>query len=139
MINRAHDREMSKKTQRHDQILSILEVNPSIRVAAMADDLGEYGYGDLFRGLGANFHADRRDDPIEVGFGNAIIREGLPRGLPSAKASHDSNGPHVSCQQVRKVDDVDLGIAGDDHRVVIGSQANVGQNFGESSGSDLHC
>ena len=31
---------------------------------AMADDLSEYGYGDLFRGLGANFHADRRDDPI---------------------------------------------------------------------------
>ncbi|KZY47575.1 hypothetical protein A3731_29555 [Roseovarius sp. HI0049] len=31
---------MSKKTQRHDQILSILEVNPSIRVAEMADELG---------------------------------------------------------------------------------------------------
>ncbi|MEQ8898747.1 MAG: DeoR/GlpR family DNA-binding transcription regulator [Roseovarius sp.] len=30
---------MSKKTQRHDQILSILEVNPSIRVAEMAEEL----------------------------------------------------------------------------------------------------
>lgn len=31
---------MSKKTQRHDQILSILEVNPSIRVSEMAEELG---------------------------------------------------------------------------------------------------
>lgn len=31
---------MSKKTQRHDQILSILEVNPSIRVAELAEELG---------------------------------------------------------------------------------------------------
>lgn len=31
---------MSKKTQRHEQILSILEVNPSIRVAEMAEELG---------------------------------------------------------------------------------------------------
>ena len=126
-------------TEQHPRPILLAVVRSRSGHPAMADDLGEYGYGDLFRGLGANFHADRRDDPIEVGFGNAIIREGLPRGLPSAKASHDSNGPHVSCQQVRKVDDVDLGIAGDDHRVVIGSQANVGQNFGESSGSDLHC
>lgn len=31
---------MTKKTQRHDQILSMLEVNPSIRVAEMAEELG---------------------------------------------------------------------------------------------------
>ncbi len=31
---------MSKKTKRHDQILGILEVDPSIRVAEMAEELG---------------------------------------------------------------------------------------------------
>src|SRR6056297_1121169 len=31
---------MSKKILRHDQILSILEVNPSIRVAEIAEELG---------------------------------------------------------------------------------------------------
>lgn len=31
---------MSKKTQRHDRILSVLDVNPSIRVNALADELG---------------------------------------------------------------------------------------------------
>ncbi|QGX99302.1 DeoR/GlpR transcriptional regulator [Roseovarius faecimaris] len=31
---------MSKKTQRHDRILSVLDVNPSIRVNELADELG---------------------------------------------------------------------------------------------------
>ncbi len=31
---------MSKKTQRHDHILSVLEANPSIRVTQLAEDLG---------------------------------------------------------------------------------------------------
>ncbi|MGY9011240.1 MAG: DeoR family transcriptional regulator, partial [Rhodobacterales bacterium] len=30
---------MSKKTRRHDRILSVLEGNPSIRVNELADDL----------------------------------------------------------------------------------------------------